>query len=49
VAGQKVQEVLGLIESSFGFDLELIALLTDGSLQHFWRDGAGWHAGLVFG
>jgi hypothetical protein len=49
VAGQKVQEVLGLIESSFGFDLELIALLTDGSLQHFWRDGAGWHAGPVFG
>ncbi|MGD0777693.1 MAG: C1 family peptidase [Candidatus Solibacter sp.] len=49
VAGQKVQEVLGLIESSYGFDLELIALLTDGSLQHFWRDGAGWHAGPVFG
>ena len=49
VAGQQVMEVLGLIQSSFGFDLELIAHLSDGSLQHFWRDGAGWHAGPVFG
>jgi C1A family cysteine protease len=49
VAGQQVKEVLGLIESSFGFDLEVVAMLTDGSLQHFWRDGAGWHAGPVFG
>lgn len=49
VAGQKVQQVLGLIQSSFGFDLELAALLTNGSLQHFYRDGAGWHAGPVFG
>lgn len=49
VAGQKVQAVHGLIQSSFGFDLELTALLTDGSLQHFWRDGAGWHPGPVFG
>jgi hypothetical protein len=49
VAGQKVSQVLGLIQSSFGFDLELVALLTNGSLQHFWRDGGGWHPGPVFG
>ena len=47
--GSNVAAVHGLIESSFGFDLEVIALLNDGSLQHFWRDGAGWHAGPVFG
>ena len=49
VAGKQVKQVLGLIESSFGFDLELVALLSDDSLQHFWRDGGGWHAGPVFG
>jgi hypothetical protein len=49
VAGQKVQAVHGLIQSSFGFDLEVTALLTDGSLQHFWRAGDGWHEGPVFG
>ena len=49
VSGVKVEQVLGLIESSFSFDLELVALLSDGSLQHFWRDGSGWHAGPVFG
>jgi C1A family cysteine protease len=46
--GKNVQQVLGLIESSFDFDLELIALLSDGSLQHFWRAGS-WHPGVVFG
>ena len=49
IVGKSIQQVLGLIESSFGFDLELVALLNDGSLQHFWRDGNGWHAGPVFG
>jgi C1A family cysteine protease len=49
--GQNVQQVLGLIQSSFGFDLELIALLNDGALQHFWRYSSdlSWHAGPVFG
>jgi C1A family cysteine protease len=46
--GTNIRQVLGLIESSFGFDLELIALLTDGSIQHFWRDNV-WHAGPIFG
>jgi len=49
--GQNVQQVLGLIQSSFGFDLEVIALLNDGSLQHFWRYASdlSWHAGPIFG
>jgi hypothetical protein len=46
--GKTIQQVLGLIESSFGFDLEVIALLSDGSVQHFWRSG-NWSAGPVFG
>ncbi len=47
--GANVQRVHGLIESSFSFDLELVALLNDGSLQHYWRGGDGWHAGPIFG
>lgn len=50
VPGQEVQQVLGLLQSSFSFDLEIVALLTDGSLQHFWRSGtSAWFAGPVFG
>jgi hypothetical protein len=50
-AGKTVQRVLGMIQSSFGFDLELIALLSDGSLQHFWRSSGNlqWYPGPVFG
>jgi hypothetical protein len=50
-AGKTVKEVLGLIQSSFSFDLELIALLSDGSLQHFWRSSGNlaWAPGPVFG
>jgi C1A family cysteine protease len=50
--GSNVAQVLGLIEGSFGFNLELVALLKDGSLQHYWRESGGaeaWHAGPVFG
>jgi hypothetical protein len=49
--GENVRQVLGLIQSSFGFDLEVIALLNDGTLQHFWRYASdlSWHAGPVFG
>jgi hypothetical protein len=49
VAGVHVEQVLGLLESSYGFDLEVIALLSNGGLQHFWRGGGTWHAGPVFG
>ncbi len=50
--GSNIDQVLGLIEGSFGFDLELVALLKDGSLQHYWRESGGaeaWHAGPIFG
>jgi Papain family cysteine protease len=33
-------------------NLELVAVRTDGQMQHFWRDdigGTGWHAGAIFG
>jgi hypothetical protein len=46
--GSNVHSVVGLIEGSFGFDLEVVLLLNDGSLQHFWRDNV-WHAGPIFG
>jgi hypothetical protein len=49
VAGQHVKQVLGLMQSSYGFDLELVAELDDGKLQHFSRDGSGWHARDAFG
>jgi hypothetical protein len=45
--GHNVQAVVSLIEGSFGFNLEVIVLRTDGELQHYWRDGAGWHEGAV--
>jgi hypothetical protein len=44
-----INAVAGLIEGSFGFDLEVIALRSDRQLQHFWRDGAGWHEGPIIG
>jgi hypothetical protein len=44
--GANVKQLLGMIESSFGSDLELIALLHTGKLQHFYRDSrtAVWYA-----
>jgi hypothetical protein len=47
--GTNVARVLALIQGSFGFNLELIALRHDGMLQHYWRDNGGWHAGVVIG
>jgi hypothetical protein len=47
--GHDVLAVAGLVQGSFGFDLEVIVLRTDKQLQHYWRDGAGWHEGLVIG
>ena len=43
--GQDVKYVWWLIESSFGFELEVIVERTDGLLQHYWRDGTGCHEG----
>jgi hypothetical protein len=47
--GHDVAAVAGLIESSYGFNLEVVVLRTDGQLQHYWRDGAGWHEGVILG
>jgi Papain family cysteine protease len=47
--GHDVQAVTALVESSFFFDLEVIVLRTDQQLQHYWRDGAGWHEGPIIG
>ncbi len=47
--GHDVQAVAGLCESQWGMNLEVIVLRNDGQLQHYWRDGAGWHEGPVIG
>lgn len=47
--GADVRQVIGLLEGSYGFNLEVVVVRTDGKLQHYWRDGAGWHAGVIFG
>jgi C1A family cysteine protease len=47
--GHDVQAVAALVEGSFGFNLEVIVLRYDRKLQHYWRDGAGWHEGVVIG
>jgi len=47
--GAGVAAVAGLCQGSWGMNLEVIVVRTDGQLQHFWRDGAGWHGGPVIG
>ncbi|GAB63585.1 MAG: peptidase C1A [Candidatus Jettenia sp.] len=47
VFGADVRRVVGLLEGSFGFNLELIAERNDGRYQHYWRDSNGWHAGAI--
>ena len=47
--GHDAQAVVGLVEGSFGFNLETIVLRTDSCLQHYWRDSTGWHEGPVIG
>ncbi len=49
VFGHDVQAVAGLCEGSWGMNLEVIVLRTDGNLQHYWRDSSGWHEGAVVG
>lgn len=46
--GSDAKDVVGMVEGSWGFNLELVVLRTDGRLQHYWRDGNGWHAGGIF-
>jgi C1A family cysteine protease len=47
--GSGVREVVSLLQGSFGFNLELIVLRSDGMLQHYYRDDGGWHAAEVIG
>ena len=47
--GHDVDEVLGLVEGSWGMNLEVLVVRRDRRLQHYWRDGAGWHEGPVVG
>lgn len=49
VFGHDVRAVAGLCEGSWSMNLEVIVLRFDGQLQHYWRDGAGWHEGPVIG
>jgi len=45
--GANVQKVVGMLQSTFATNLEVIALRTDGRYQHYWRDGSGWQTGVV--
>lgn len=45
--GSNARRVISLVEGSFGFNLELIVETIDGHYQHYWRDGNGWHQGVV--
>lgn len=47
--GHDVRAVAALVEGSFGFNLEVVVLRNDNKLQHYWRDGNGWHDGVVIG
>jgi len=47
--GHDVQAVAGLCEGSWSMNLEVIVLRTGQQLQHYWRDGTGWHEGPVIG
>ena len=47
--GHDVMTVAALVEGSFGFNLEVVVLRWDRQLQHYYRDGAGWHEGAVIG
>jgi len=47
VFGHDVKHVWGLVEGSFGFNLEVVVERTDGALQHYFRDGNGWNEGAL--
>ena len=43
--GHDIKHVWGLIEGSFGFNLDILVETAAGALQHYYRDGDGWHEG----
>jgi hypothetical protein len=47
--GHDVFAVTGLMQSSYGFALEVIVLRYDFNLQHYWRSVSGWHEGPIVG
>ncbi len=47
--GHDVLAVAGMCQSQWGMNLEVIVLRTNQQLQHYWRDGSGWHEGPVIG
>src|SRR5262249_31889550 len=47
--GHDVMALAGLLEGSYGFNLEVIVLRRDNQLRHYWRDGNGWHEGVIIG
>ncbi len=47
--GADAKAVIGMVEGSFGFNLEVLVRRTDGRLQHYWRVGPFWNAGPTFG
>ncbi|MBO3745267.1 hypothetical protein J5X84_04240 [Streptosporangiaceae bacterium NEAU-GS5] len=49
VFGHDVRAVVGMVEGSFGFNLEIVVLRTDNRLQHYWRGGGVWNEGPVIG
>lgn len=36
-------------DGSFGFNLEVVVLCRDGTIQHLWCDNGGWHSGVTIG
>ncbi len=47
--GSGIKQVVALLQGSFGFNLEAIVLRTDGMLEHYYRDNAGWHSTDIIG
>jgi hypothetical protein len=45
--GADVQRVCGLVQGSYGFNLETVVVRNDGKLRHFWRYGGVWNTGRV--
>ena len=45
--GSDVKHVWGLVQGSFGGNLEAVVETNAGALQHWFRDGDGWHEGVV--
>jgi hypothetical protein len=45
VFGTGVRRAIALIQSTFATNLKIIVENQNGTYQHWWRDGGGWHPG----